>query len=301
MRLHEKEEGHVAEKKQALLVFSKPPIPGMVKTRLTYERGGMLSPAQAAEFFKRSLYDVSEMAMHALAELRALNNQHVRDDPSADRVTYDFFVCTTPAENVAVMKETYDAIGPWPQEIRYLADKGATFDDHFDDAFAQIFARGYEHIVSVGGDIPTMPKTHILQAFQWLDYFQRTGHPGFVQAPCQECGTSLVGLSSNTPLNHQGVYYNLDGRSALDGYREKLQERDIPSAYLPPVADIDEPGDLAHAISCIRAIKQAAGHQNGLFVPQRLLDWIDYMDIQVSTPPNDEHDPRHAIDAEDVS
>ena len=60
----------MAEKKQALLLFSKPPVPGMVKTRLTTEHDGFLSPAQAADFFKRSLYDVSELAMHALMELQ---------------------------------------------------------------------------------------------------------------------------------------------------------------------------------------------------------------------------------------
>ncbi len=286
----------MAEKKQALLLFSKPPVPGMVKTRLTFEHDGILSPEQAAEFFKRSLYDVSELAMHALMGLQAQNDALVAEDPTADKITYDFFVCTTPAENVAVMKDTYDAIGPWPMEIHYLTDKGATFDDHFDDAFAQIFSMGYEHIVSVGGDIPTMPKSHISQAFQWLDYFQSIGKPGFVQAPCQECGTSLVGFSFDTPIDHQGVYYNLDGRAALDGYMEKLQAENIPSAYLSPVADIDEKTDLAHAISCMRAIAQAAEYQTELFVPRRVLDWIDYMGITVTTPPNDEHDPRQYID-----
>lgn len=286
----------MTEKKQALLVFSKPPIPGMVKTRLTRENNGILSPEQAAEFFKRSLYDVSELSMHALMELQRQNDALVAEDPAADRVTYDFFVSTTPANNVELMRDTYDAIGPWPLEIQYLTDKGATFDDHFDDAFTQLFERGYEHVVSVGGDIPTMPKSHIIQAFQWLDYFQSQGTPGFVQAPCQECGTSLVGFSADTPMDHQNVYYNLDGRAALDGYMEKLEERGVPSAYLSPVADIDEKTDLAHAISCMRAIAIAARSQTDLFVPQRVLDWVDYMGIRVSTPPNDEHDPRQYID-----
>lgn len=141
-----------------------------------------------------------------------------------------------------------------------------------------------------------MPKSHIIQAFQWLDYFQSQGTPGFVQAPCQECGTSLVGFSADTPMDHQNVYYNLDGRAALDGYMEKLEERGVPSAYLSPVADIDEKTDLAHAISCMRAIAIAARSQTDLFVPQRVLDWVDYMGIRVSTPPNDEHDPRQYID-----
>ena len=48
------------------------------------------------------------------------------------------------------------------------------------------------------------------------------------------------------------------------------------------MADIDEKTDLAHAISCMRAIKQAGSkYQTDLFVPQRVLDWVDYMGIQV--------------------
>lgn len=285
----------MAEKKQALLLFSKPPIPGMVKTRLTIKHGGFLNDAQAADFFKRSLYDVSEACMHALYELQYANDELVKQDPTADKITYHFFV-STPAAEIDKMKATYDEIGPWPMEIHYITDRGATFDDHFDDAFKQIFDMGYEHIVSVGGDIPTMPKSHITQAFQWLDYFQSQGTPGFVQAPCQECGTSLVGFSYNTPINHQGVYYNLDGKPALDAYMEKTAEKNIPTAYFSPVADIDERTDLAHAISCMRAIEQAAKYQNELFVPRRVLDWVDFMGIQVSTPPNEEHDPRQYID-----
>lgn len=286
----------MTKKKHALLLFSKPPIPGMVKTRMTVEREGFLSEEQAAEFFKRSLYDVTELCMHALLELQAENDASVAANPDTPAIQYDFFVSTTPSENVEIMKETFDAIGPWPMEIHYLTDKGKTFDDHFDDAFQQIFNLGYESIVSVGGDIPTMPKTHISQAFGWLDYFQSLGTPGFVQAPCQECGTSLVGYSNNTPINHQGVYYNLDGKAALDAYVEKLRDEDIPAAYLSPISDIDEATDFAHAISCIRAIAYSAKSQPDIFVPQRVLDWIDYMGFAVTTPPNDKHDPRQYID-----
>lgn len=284
-------------KKQALLIFSKPPLPGLVKTRLTKAYGGSFSNEQAVEFYKRSLYDVSELGMHALLELQAENDELVAADPSAEKVVFDFFVSTTPADNVDLMKQTYDAIGPWPMDIHYITDKGTTFDEHFDDAFSQIFEQGYESIVSVGGDIPTMPKTHIKQSFAWLSYFQDIGTPGFVQAPCQECGTSLVGYSYNTPISHQGVYYNLEGKAALDAYVEKLEEKDIPSVYLSPVSDVDEPADLAHAISCIRAIARSAPSQPDLYVPCRVLDWFDFMGLQVKTPPNTNHDPRDYLNA----
>ncbi len=288
----------MAERKQALLVFSKPPIPGMVKTRLTQKRGGFMTDEQAAEFFKLCLYDVCELSMHALIEMQRENDALVAADPSADKISYDFFVSTTPAENLELMRQTFDAIGPWPMEIHYMTDAGPTFDDHFDDAIAQIFAQGYEHIVAISGDIPTLPKSHLKQAFQWLDYFHATGKPGFVMAPCQECGTSLIGQSFDTPIDNQGVYYNMDGVPALDGYMAKIEEKDIPVAYFSPVADIDEATDLAHAISCMKAIRKAAEMQQDLFVPNRVLLWCDMMGIQVSTPPNEEHDPRQYIDQE---
>ena len=288
----------MAEKKQALLLFSKPPVAGRVKTRLTVEHGGFMTAEEAADFYKTCLYDVTELCMHSLIEMQWANDAAVEADPSADKITYDFFV-STPAADLDIMKATYDEIGPWPMEIHYLTDKGATFDDHFDYAFKQIFDLGYEHIVSVGGDIPTLPKSHLKQAFQWLDYFQSIGKPGFVQAPCQECGTSLVGFSYNTPIDHQGIYYNLDGRPALDGYVEKLKAADIPSAYFSPVADIDERTDLAHAISCMRAIAEAGKYQNDVFIPKRVLAWVDWYGITVSTPPNEEHDPRQYLDEEE--
>ncbi len=286
----------MAERKQALLIFTKPPIPGIVKTRMTTEYGGFLTMEQAARFYKCCFYDICEMSMQALLELQAENDAQVEADPTADKITYDFFCSTTPADSLDQVRELFDEIGPWPMEVNLIIDTGKTFDEHFNDAYKQIFDLGYESIVAIGGDVPTMPKGHLIQAFQWLEYFQSIGKPGFVQAPCQECGTSLVGYSYNTPIDHDGIYYNMDGRPALDGYVQKLIENgDIPSAYFDPVADIDEVTDLAHSISCMKAIREAAKFQP-LFVPRRTLAWVEFMGIQVSTPPNDNHDPRDYLD-----
>lgn len=61
---------------------------------------------------------------------------------------------------------------------------------------------------------------------------------------------------------------------------------------------MDETVDLAHAISCMRAIKEAAAYQD-LYVPQRVLEWIDWMGVRVTTPPNEEHDPRQYLDGQE--
>lgn len=285
----------MTEKKQALLIFTKPPLPGVVKTRMTTEYGGFLTMAQAAGFYRSCFYDVCAMGMQALQELQAANDALVEADSSAEKVTYDFFCSSTPADSIPKMQEVFDAVAPWPMEVNFIVDTGKSFDEHFNDACQQLFDLGYESFVAIGGDVPTMPKSHIKQAFQWLDYFQSIGKPGFVYAPCQESGTSLVGYSYNTPIDHTGVYYNMDGRPALTGYLEKLQEGDIPSAYFDPVADVDEVSDLGHAVSCMKSIREAAKYQD-LFVPTRTLSWVEFMGITVSTPPNDNHDPRDYID-----
>lgn len=285
----------MAKKKHALLIFTKPPLAGVVKTRMTTEYGGFLTMAQAAGFYRNCFYDVCEMGMHALIELQQKNERMRAEDPTVDEIQYDFFCSSTPADSIDEMKKVFDVVGPWPMEVNFIVDTGSSFDEHFNDACQQLFDRGYESFVAIGGDVPTMPKSHIKQAFQWLDYFQAIGKPGFAYAPCQECGTSLVGYSYNTPIDHTGVYYNMDGRPALDGYLEKLKEGDIPSAYFDPVADIDEVTDLAHAISCMKSIAEAAKYQD-LFVPRRTLRWVEFMGITVTTPPNDNHDPRDYLD-----
>ena len=286
----------MAEKKNAMLIFTKPPLPGLVKTRMTSEYGGFFDEQQAAQFYKCCFYDVCEMAMQALGELQAENDALVASDPTATKITYDFFCSTTPADSLPQMQELFGKGGFWPMEVHFIVDTGKNFDEHFNDACDQLFDMGYESLVAIAGDVPNMPKAHLIQSFQWLEYFQSIGKPGFVYAPCQESGTSLIGYSHNTPgMNHTGVYYNMDGRPALDGYLQKIQENDVPSAYFDPVADIDEVSDLGHAISCMKSIREAAKYQP-LFVPRRTLAWVELMGITVSTPPNENHDPRDYLD-----
>ncbi|MDR1714094.1 MAG: DUF2064 domain-containing protein [Coriobacteriales bacterium] len=287
----------MSTRKHALLLFCKPPIPGLVKTRLTVEKGGLFTPEDAAEFFRRSLYDVAEMGFEALWELDAAAREAREANPEAPEHVYDFFISTTPAENLPVMRETFESIGEWPREIHYIVDEGANFDEHFDNAFEQIFALGYNDVVSVGGDQPTMPRSHITQAFQWLDYLDNTyDNGGVVQCPCQECGVSLVGWTSKTPMDHKTVYYNLTGRPALDAYVEKCSDAGVQLVSLDPVADVDNVTDLAHTTSVLRALAYSKQAQPDIFVAHRTLAWLNWKGIRVGTPPNEDRDSRDGID-----
>ena len=282
-------------KKHAFLLFTKAPTPGVTKTRLTQARGGILTPEEAADFYQAALLDVVEIGFQAMAEL---NNQASAEANDGAAGRYDFWISCTSKSDQEKLEELFNQSGPWPGPIAFINDRGKTFDEHFDDAFQQLFRGGYHSVVSIGGDLPTMPVNHIVQAFQWLDYFDSfSGRGGFVQAPCQECGVSLVGYTAETPMDSKGVFYNLDGIPALDAYITKAAERGVPVASLTPVADVDDMGDMAHMISLLNAIAYCSQSQPGLFVARRTIDWIKRTGIVISTPPNAEHDPRGHIDA----
>jgi len=280
-------------KKHAFLLFTKAPIPGTTKTRLTKARGGIFTDQEAADFYQAMLLDVADIGFRALAEL---NNGNVSDGKEPER--YDFFVSYSPEGDRAIMEQLFQDNGSWPAPIQFIQDRGLSFDEHFDDAFKQLFQQGYHSVVSIGGDLPTMPVNHIVQAFQWLSYFDSfSERGGFVQAPCQECGVSLVGYTARTPMDSTGVFYNLQGVPALDGYIQKASERGVPVASLTPVSDIDDTRDLAHTISLLQAIAYSSQFQPEQHLAYRTLSWIRRMGVVVSTPPNAEHDPREELDA----
>jgi glycosyltransferase A (GT-A) superfamily protein (DUF2064 family) len=287
----------MSQSKNALLLFSKPPIAGLVKTRLTRGRGGALNEEEAAEFFKCCILDITELSMLALDDLEQANWEERENVPLAPIRSYDFVVSTTPRENLDVMRHVFEE-GSWDRAVHFICDQGASFDEHFDDAFGQLFDKGYDNIVAIGADHPIMTREHIVDAFQWLNYFQGTSEYGygFVQAACQESGVSIIGKTKTTPMSARGVFYNTSGRPALDAYTEALRGQNIPNAFLSPVADVDRDSDLAHAISCINAMAEAAPYQTELFIPKRVLAWFDRMGLQATSPPNDEHDPRQYID-----
>lgn len=280
----------MTNQKNALLLFTKAPEAGKTKTRLTEARGGIFTPEEAADFYKEMLSDVAGICFEGLKELSGINCS----------AQYDFVISCPSNEDQRKLEELFAQMKPDSVPIIFINDRGSNFNEHFDDAFRQLFDLSYKSVVAIGGDAPTMPVSHIVQAFQWLERFDMlSDRGGLVQAPCQACGVSLVGYTAATPMDSQGVYYNQDGIPALDAYIAKAAEKGIPVAALEPVSDVDDTSDLAHTISLLRAMAYSNKYQPGLFMAKRTLQWIDQSMISVCTPPNIAYDPRDSIDRAD--
>ncbi|MCL2889524.1 MAG: DUF2064 domain-containing protein [Eggerthellaceae bacterium] len=303
----------VRKRRNALLVFSKPPLPGLVKTRLTPIKDGIFSPEVAAALYHCMLFDVIEICCDALTELEQAqgesNSASAEESPRHRFDSYELFISTTPLENIEAMRKLFEDSGTWPREIRFIGDAGASFDEHYNDAFNQLWARGFDSILSLGADMPALPRSVIVEGFQMLQRIDDQDHRGecetdsstgarggMVLSPDQEMGVSLVGWTAQTDMDHSGVFYNSEGLTVLPAYIEKARKRGLPVFWLPAVPDIDTMADLAHNITLLQAIEYSAQFQ-GLSLPWRSIDalrQIEYFEVRV--PPNELRDSREGID-----
>ena len=283
----------MATRHNILLLFSKVPEAGKVKTRLTVLKDGVFQPDVASGLYHCMLFDVVEIMCAALADLEAkipFGDASVHD-------TYELVISTTPASNVPVMRSLFDKAGEWPRPITYIADEGKSFDEHYNHAFAQCWERGADCILSMGADMPALTKADIILGFEKLHTLSDVPGGGIVLAPDQEMGVSSIGWTRNTDFDHSGVFYNRSGLTVLPAYIQKAREANLPALWLPPIPDVDTMADLYHAITEVEALNYCAQHDD-ICPPWRTANALRAMGWdKVVVPPNDLFDPRDEIDA----
>ncbi|MDD5703830.1 MAG: DUF2064 domain-containing protein [Dehalococcoidales bacterium] len=279
------------KRRHALSIFTKTPKPGTTKTRLTTKYGGSLSDQEAADLYRATMLDVTTASMRALKICRKTINDSNNND------IYDLFISCTSEKDKNNLRTIFRDELSDTVDICYIIDRGSSFDEHFNDHYRQLFDKGYHSVVCIGGDLPTIYPEFICRAFQWLDYLHsQQGKGAMVIAPCQAAGVSLVGLTANAPMDFSGVFYNMEGISALEAIITIASKHGIPTAMLDTQADVDTMEDLGHTIAIIHAMKYASYFSPDSYVPERTLAWINKMGLVVCTPPNEEHDPRSNID-----
>lgn len=291
------------ERNNALLLFSKLPEVGLVKTRLTTLKDGMFDPESASTLYHCMLFDVVEICMSALKKLdeksRTICEQEgvgvdrkVSDEIIRDR--YTLVISTAPADNLEKMKALFNNGEGWPWPITFISDEGASFDEHYNDAFNQTWTLGADCILSMGCDMPALTEDDIIRGFDSLHELKNA--PGIILAPDQEMGVSVIGWNANTNFDHTGVFYNMDGLTVLPAYIRKAQSLGIPAIYLPPIPDIDTMADLAHNVTLVEALNYCEPPL-GKAAPYRTQKAFEEMGIaEIRVPANALMDPREHID-----
>ncbi len=216
--------------KKAMLVFTKIPKTGKVKTRLTEARGGILTPEEAASFYESCMLDVIDTCLSIdQADLWICYNRE------GDRSYLDSILTgvSAPQKIAGVYPDQGDHFN---ERIQYAADY--ILKDGKDDRLA-------DALLIIGGDIPSLQPYNIEDAFAKMEKLScseagqraacRKIEAGkkpigacLVGGACQEGGYSLVGYTCATPFDFQQMFYNMDGITALDMLVNKAETNHIP-------------------------------------------------------------------------
>ena len=145
--------------KNALIIFIKTPIPGLVKTRLQPD----LTETESAELYSAFLKDLDH----------TFYNQ-------------DEFVCWYAVSPENFQKDPLDKI---IHLKNYFIQEGQDLGERMNHAFQALFSKGYNRVVLIGSDLPTISVDIIRQALEGLE------SNGCMVGPSRDGGYYLIALS----------------------------------------------------------------------------------------------------------
>lgn len=206
---------------RALIVFAKVPRPGRVKTRLT----AMLSEAEAARLYQAFLSDALEQYRKLDADIRLYLGPPRGPVPE----------------------------GLVPEDVSIHWQRGEGLGSHMARAFVETFAAGYEQVVIIGTDHPTLPTAFLEQAFAALEEPR-----ALCLGPSEDGGYYLLGMNEPYTSVFEGMTY-----SHAEVFRQTLERCAATSAattVLPIWYDVDTPESLLRLMSDLREAGTEAAH-----------------------------------------
>lgn len=143
----------------ALILMSRVPVAGKTKTRLI----GPLTAQRAALLHQCFLHDLNLMLSAADSEL-------------------SLFVSYGDEGNPALLTDIF------PDRFSFFPQSGDSLGERMQNAFEEVFAKGYGKIVLIGADVPLLNLNDIEQALQALDDKQ------LVYGPTDDGGYYLIAM-----------------------------------------------------------------------------------------------------------
>ena len=176
----------------ALVIFAKAPIPGEVKTRLCPP----LTPDEAATLHGSFVLDMLERSKLAVAKLQLPFHRYLACAPSSELVFFK------------IMEER--------QGVRLLDQVGEDLGQRMHHTFVSLFGKGYERVLLVGTDVPTLP----LSVYQ--DALTLLGKSDVVLGPALDGGYYLIGLKKPAENIFAGVPWSTDQVLAVTQQNAKI-------------------------------------------------------------------------------
>ncbi|MEW6401664.1 MAG: TIGR04282 family arsenosugar biosynthesis glycosyltransferase [Chloroflexota bacterium] len=186
--------------KNALIVVAKRPAPGKTKTRLSPP----LTPELASALYECFLFDT-------LDQMRQVDH--------AQRV-------------IAYLDEPdyFHRIAP---DFELIPQEGHDLGSRLDNALSLFLSRGYEHVVIMDSDSPTLPAAYLEQGFHIL-----SKGVDVVLGPCDDGGYYLIGIRKPAPRLLREVHMSTP--TVASETMALAKEEGLQLVTLPVWYDVDD-------------------------------------------------------------
>jgi len=209
----------------AFVIFVKAPRPGQVKTRLCPP----LTPDEAATLHGSFVLDTLERTKAAIAKEHLSVDRYIACLPSASLV---FFKILEERHGVHLLDQVGDDLG-----------------QRMHRAFTDLFGRGYQQVIIVGTDVPTLPLSVYQQAVSLI-----ASH-SLVLGPSTDGGYYLIGLNRSVPELFSDVPWST--ADVLAATRRKASALGLTIGLLKEWRDVDVAEDLRALIQdCTQDMKR---------------------------------------------
>jgi rSAM/selenodomain-associated transferase 1 len=136
-----------------------------------------------------------------------------------------------------------------PRIRRIGVQEGRDLGERMRRAFEKYFAAGYETVVLVGSDSPSLPRAYIEEAFRVS--------AGLTLGPSTDGGYYLIGMAGSLAEVFDGVPWGTG--VVLDETLARVRTRGIGLHLLPVWYDVDQPADLRFLKTHLNAQALAGG------------------------------------------
>ncbi len=242
----------MSSQEQALVIFARSPLPGLVKTRLM----PVFTPDEACEIHVALLGDVAERAQRAVGSMAAISLAWSEGVPgvkigvsspgqpagmveppptlAAPAVSGKAYLPSGLAEKSHAGSDWANLIpGAIPFSVQPRGDLG----ERMALVIQEKLRAGFKRVVILGSDAPTLPDDHLRAAFEHLRRKE------VVIGSAEDGGYYLVGMTRLHPEIFMKIRWGT--REVLAVTRKRLKQAGIVFEELGAWHDVDTPDDVS--------------------------------------------------------
>ncbi len=242
-----------------VLIFSKVPVPGLVKTRLT--QNTCLSEKDAALIAEAMLKDTISLSSKSKAD--------------------QIYIGYIPKDNELILKNIVENVrndGNLNKPVEYILQKGSNFDERFGSVVNLAFTKGADNIIILGADLPYLDPKLLNKTFESLSSV--INKKKVVIGPANGGGIYLVGINQEFNYIWFTEYQLFRGGVEIIQFSSFCKTMGINLTLLPAFGDIDLEEDLVSLISYIQALSVSKTY-SGFFYPNYTAKIINELGLYI--------------------